>query len=204
MKKQGLNIFLIAVLMFSMIFSCKDDDDVDTLQDHDNNKMMSLLNAMNKSLDSLTMTLDPDNDFALMMRVHHKGAINMGNLELKEGSDPTLRQMATEMNARQKKEIEKLDSFLLVHPPSKNESRFHLEAEKAMKRMNNNANLQILNGNADHDFAILMIQHHQGAIDMADLEIRFGNSDGLKVMAEMMKEDQQKGIKDFQEWLLYR
>lgn len=203
MKVMDGRVFLTGVLLVSVLFSCEDKEEGgNNSQNHDNNKMMSVLHAMNKSLDSLTMTLDPDNDFAMMIRVHHKGAINMGNLELSEGTDQKIRQMATAMIARRKEEIQRLDSFLLAHPRSKNEPRFHQEAEKSMERMNNNADLQVLTGNTDHDFAILMIQHHQGALDMADLEIRYGESDGLKQMALKMKEDQQKEIKDLQEWLL--
>jgi uncharacterized protein (DUF305 family) len=39
-------------------------------------------------------------------------------------------------------------------------------------------------GNADDDFARMMIAHHQGAIDMAELELRFGTDERLRRLAQ--------------------
>jgi uncharacterized protein (DUF305 family) len=39
-------------------------------------------------------------------------------------------------------------------------------------------------GNADVDFARMMIPHHQGAIDMALAELRYGKNDRLKRLAQ--------------------
>jgi uncharacterized protein (DUF305 family) len=39
-------------------------------------------------------------------------------------------------------------------------------------------------GDADRDFARMMIPHHQGAIDMALAELRFGKNERLKRLAQ--------------------
>jgi uncharacterized protein (DUF305 family) len=39
-------------------------------------------------------------------------------------------------------------------------------------------------GDADRDFARMMIPHHQGAIDMAMVELRFGKDERLKRLAQ--------------------
>jgi hypothetical protein len=39
-------------------------------------------------------------------------------------------------------------------------------------------------GNADRDFARMMIPHHQGAIDMALAELRYGKDERLKRLAQ--------------------
>jgi uncharacterized protein (DUF305 family) len=39
-------------------------------------------------------------------------------------------------------------------------------------------------GDADRDFATMMIPHHQGAVDMAMLELRYGKNTVLKRLAQ--------------------
>ena len=43
-----------------------------------------------------------------------------------------------------------------------------------------------MSGDVDRDFAKLMIPHHQGAIDMAKIEIEHGENEELKTMARLM------------------
>ena len=42
----------------------------------------------------MPMSGDPDVDFAMMMRIHHQGAIDMANAELSNGKDPQMKKMA--------------------------------------------------------------------------------------------------------------
>ena len=196
-------MFIIGVFIVIIMISCnKDDGDGILIQDHNDSEMMSILHSMMRSMDSLTMTNDPDNDFARIMKVHHKGGVEMSDLVMQKGNDPVLNELASQMTSQNLKEIASLDSFLVVHSPVVNESRFREQAEKAMEIMSNNADIQLLTGNVDHDFAILLIQHHVGAIDLFDLEIQFGISSGLKLLAGKMKIDQLKEIELLQDWLL--
>src|SRR5580693_640829 len=39
-------------------------------------------------------------------------------------------------------------------------------------------------GNVDHDFVAMMIPHHQGAIDMAEAELRYGQNQQLRRIAQ--------------------
>ncbi|WP_313315515.1 DUF305 domain-containing protein [Pulveribacter sp.] len=47
-----------------------------------------------------------------MMRIHHQGAIDMAQGQLRDGKDPQMLKMAKEIIAAQKKEIAVLDAFL--------------------------------------------------------------------------------------------
>jgi hypothetical protein len=49
-------------------------------------------------------------------------------------------------------------------------------------------------GDADRDFARMMIPHHQGAIDMAVVELRYGKDERLKRLAQEIIVDQQQEI----------
>jgi uncharacterized protein (DUF305 family) len=49
-------------------------------------------------------------------------------------------------------------------------------------------------GDADRDFARMMIPHHQGAIDMALAELRYGKDARLRRLAQEIIVDQQQEI----------
>ncbi|WP_275789180.1 CopM family metallochaperone [Pararhizobium gei] len=56
-------------------------------------------------------------------------------------------------------------------------------------------------GNADMDFVRGMIAHHQGAIDMAKIELEFGKDAQLRKLAEEVISAQEAEIKTMKAWL---
>ena len=74
--------------------------------------MKSMMEEGNKKMASVPMSGNPDVDFAKMMRIHHQGAIDMAQSQLRDGKDPQMLKMAKEIIAAQKKEIAVLDAFL--------------------------------------------------------------------------------------------
>ncbi len=80
-----------------------------------NMDMKSMMKDMNDKMSSMSMSGNPDVDFAMMMRIHHQGAIDMAQAELQAGKDPQMRKMATNVIKAQKKEIAELDRFLAKH-----------------------------------------------------------------------------------------
>lgn len=56
-------------------------------------------------------------------------------------------------------------------------------------------------GNADVDFVRGMIAHHQGAIDMAKVELEHGKDPAIRKLAEDVITAQQGEIKMMEEWL---
>jgi hypothetical protein len=49
-------------------------------------------------------------------------------------------------------------------------------------------------GDADADFVAMMIPHHQGAIDMAQAELRYGRNERLRRMAQEIIVTQQQEV----------
>ena len=49
-------------------------------------------------------------------------------------------------------------------------------------------------GDVDRDFVAMMIPHHQGAIDMAVTELRYGKNEQLRRIAQEIIVDQQQEI----------
>jgi uncharacterized protein (DUF305 family) len=77
--------------------------------------LSTVMKTMNDKMSSMPMSGDTDMDFAMMMRAHHQGAIDMAQVELRDGKNPQMRKMANEIIAAQKKEIAEIDRFLATH-----------------------------------------------------------------------------------------
>ena len=66
----------------------------------------------------------------------------------------------------------------------------------AMAKMMQQMNASKPIGNTDHDFAHMMMAHHQGAVAMSEILLRDGKDATMRQMAEKIKADQQKEIAD--------
>jgi uncharacterized protein (DUF305 family) len=70
----------------------------------------------------------------------------------------------------------------------------------AMEAMHKNMMLDYT-GDADVDFVRGMIPHHQGAIDMAKVELAYGKDAEIRKLAQEIIAAQEKEIAMMQEWL---
>jgi uncharacterized protein (DUF305 family) len=66
---------------------------------------------------------------------------------------------------------------------AQNQALFKAENDAAMERMMRGMAIEPT-GDIDLDFAIMMIAHHQGAIDMARAQLRFGSNEQLRRIAQ--------------------
>ena len=80
--------------------------------------MKSMMKDMNDKMASMKMTENADVDFAMMMRIHHLGAIDMAQAELRDGKNVQMHRMARNIIAAQKKEISELDKFIARSGPT--------------------------------------------------------------------------------------
>ena len=73
------------------------------------------------------------------------------------------------------------------------EQAFVQESQTAMDKMM--ARMVVTpSGDVDADFAAVMIPHHQGAIEMAQAELRYGRNERLRRIAQEIVVDQQQEI----------
>jgi uncharacterized protein (DUF305 family) len=76
---------------------------------------MAAMSKMQAEMQAMKMSGNTDHDFAMMMRSHHQGAIDMAKMELAQGTDKQMKQMAQKMVTEQTKEIAKLDKWMAQH-----------------------------------------------------------------------------------------
>jgi uncharacterized protein (DUF305 family) len=81
------------------------------------------------------------------------------------------------------------------------ESEFAAQMMQAMERMDAGMMAAKPTGNPDRDFAAMMIPHHQGAIDMAKVELIYGQDPVLRRLAQGIIVAQQQEIELMQRYL---
>ena len=64
---------------------------------------------------------------------------------------------------------------------------------QAMERMHKDMAI-VSSGDPDRDFAAMMIPHHQGAVDMAKVELQFGKNPVLRRLAQAIIVEQLQEI----------
>ena len=75
------------------------------------------------------------------------------------------------------------------------------EFKAADMNMMKNMNAAPYTGNPDVDFRTHMIPHHEGAIAMAKVGLKYANDAETKRMAQEIIDDQEKEVADMQAWL---
>jgi uncharacterized protein (DUF305 family) len=88
-----------------------------------------------------------------------------------------------------------IGSFAVAQDSQASSQEFMDANKKMMDAMNMKPS-----GDADKDFAMMMIPHHQGAIEMAKIELEYGKDPTLKKMAKKIIDAQEKEIKEFKQW----
>src|SRR6266436_7651325 len=78
---------------------------------------------------------------------------------------------------------------------------FMLVMNESMDGMDKRMKSAPMNGDVDHDFATMMMPHHQGAIDMAKAELLYGKDPVMRRLAKGIIVDQQSEIDAMQLWL---
>lgn len=172
--------------------------DTSASQANGKSMMASMMKHMDEMKKMKSMN-DPDHDFAMMMKHHHAAAVEMAQVELSHGHHTEIKTMAQKMIDDQNKDIQQFDSFL--NTPMDNKSgndKFYKETMQMMNEMPMNMNLA--SADTDEQFVSMMIPHHEHAIHMATVYLKFGKNQEMKTVANKIIKDQQKEIKDLKDW----
>ncbi|WP_242929138.1 DUF305 domain-containing protein [Pontibacter vulgaris] len=167
-----------------------------------------MMGHMHKNMEEMRsirkkMTGDPDHDFAQMMTMHHQGAIRMADDEIANGTDSKMKQMAQKTKDSNQADIKKLQDFLAKHKPTKGDTAATMGMMHPMGKMMDDMhkNMGNMSGmNTDQNFAQMMIHHHQMGIEMTKEFLKQGKTQEMKQMAQKMMDQQQKEIKELEDW----
>ena len=148
---------------------------------------------------------DPDTAFAKAMLGHHRGAVEMAKIQLKYGTDEEMRQLAQEIIAAQQVEIDILNKWLASHPdtakPKPNTEAMQQAYARSMDVLNGEMVLGIADPVPDMAFARGMLPHHIGAVEMANIQLKYGTDEEMRQLAQDIIDGQQTEIEHMQRWI---
>ncbi|WP_228266483.1 DUF305 domain-containing protein [Ornithinimicrobium ciconiae] len=149
---------------------------------------------------------EADTEFAQMMIVHHEGAIEMADLAIENADTEQVRTLAENISAAQGPEIEKMTSWLRAWAEdmvSEHGGMDHggmqmdgMSQEEAMTELRSLSGAEF-----DGRFLELMIEHHLGAVEMAQSELENGENPQARQLAEQIIQDQQSEISVMEQML---
>lgn len=145
--------------------------------------------------DTTNVEAGADAKFIDHMVPHHRDAIHMADMVIKDGSDQKLKDMAQKMRADQQSDIDKMQSI------RQNLSDPETEPEKEEMPVPMDSMMTLKGKDLDKAFLENMIPHHRQAIEMADEHQDEMNSVELKQMAQKMTETHRTEIEQMDEML---
>lgn len=153
---------------------------------------------------------DADVTFATEMIRHHQQAVEMAELAADRTHSPEVRQLAEDIEAAQGPEIETMTQWLedwgqeAPSAPMDHGDMGHGDSE-GMPGMMDETEMTTLEqadgATYDQMFLQMMIEHHEGAIEMARTEQANGGSPDAVSLAEQIETDQKSEIAKMDELL---
>lgn len=164
------------------------------------------MDKMHTAMMALRITGNADADEIAVLIPHAQGAVDLARVELRYGTDPALQQLAREILAARPAEIARMQAWQAAHsapstgsPPTASPGAASPIAA-AMEKMRAAMDAPE-SGEADRDFVRAMIPHHQGAIDLAQIELSRGTDPDLHDLARAILAGRTAEIARMQTWL---
>ncbi|HET6706061.1 DUF305 domain-containing protein, partial [Amycolatopsis sp.] len=135
--------------------------------------------------------------FAQQMIAHHSQALDMAKLVPSRSTDPKVLDLATRIEKAQDPEIKQLQGWLATWGASSTPDMPGMNhgSTPGMMPAEDMAKLEAAKGTEfDRMWLDMMVEHHQGAIDMARSELGKGGSADAKALAQKIIDAQQAEI----------
>lgn len=216
MSKQGkiwiiciLGFILIVVLGFYASTSKRNREDITSTDGLETGASISveeyqkeqdtIMAEMMKDMEDIPRSGSDAVDFLNGMIPHHQSAVAMSESYLKHGGkNESLKKLAGDIITQQNDEIEQMKSMVekLQKEDLKDEEAESGYMEEYGKMMHSNHSGQSVAQNIDFAFAEGMIMHHQMAIDMSEVVLKYTDEDDVEELAQNITKLQKKEIEE--------
>jgi len=144
---------------------------------------------------------DADIEFVQGMIPHHQQAIEMSEMVIDNGDDPDVIALAEQIEAAQGPEIDQMQTWLDdwgVEPDDMSDMSGMSGSDSMGDGMMSGDEMDAMSAmtgtGLDQMFLEMMIRHHEGAIEMAQVEIEDGSNPDVVALARTIIETQQAEI----------
>jgi uncharacterized protein (DUF305 family) len=146
---------------------------------------------------------DADIAFATNMIPHHQQAVDMAELAIQRADAPEIKSLAERIRAAQQPEIDQMTAWLNAWgaPLPSGQHNGHGSMPGMMSEEQMNQLRQATGTEFERQFLLMMIEHHQGAIEVARTELTDGANAEAKALAQRIIDDQQAEITEMQSLL---
>ncbi|WP_053832018.1 DUF305 domain-containing protein [Paraclostridium bifermentans] len=204
-KKSIFYITVLLVCVFASLgFSKKNsivykDDNIKKYLNEQKPEMSTMMEDMK----NIKHTGDPAIDFLYGMIPHHKAAIEMSESLLKYGGENTeIKKIAENIITNQSKEIEEMKDMIKrmeLNPKidEKKEQDYFKEYNNLLNKHKNNDMSNV--NSVDKAFAMEMIKHHEIAVSMSEIVLKYTDNKDVVDLAQNIIESQKAEIKQMRE-----
>ena len=159
-----------------------------------------------KMMDSISLDASVSGDFLRQMIPHHQGAVEMAEYEIKYGKSPEMIRLARKIVTAQQQEIAEMETMLKNYPYKEGETvpiKYVDAMTKIMMDMMHQTptDMELKGKDVDCSFAMVMLPHHQAAVDMAMVFLKLEPQSQLVTFAQSIVSDQKKEIEQMQKFI---
>lgn len=160
------------------------------------NIFLKMMDTMMMAMDTTSLGASSEGNFLRQMIPHHEGAIEMAKYEIANGKDPQMLQLAKSILTEQQGEIAEMQAMLRLYPFKADEQSspgYNAAMSATMHAMMEMTptDSQLAGKSVDCSFALVMLPHHQAAVDMAAALLRFNPQGQVGTYALRIISDQQ-------------
>lgn len=189
-------IVICVAMAFSSQFTAAQEMKMDEHQhmgSSSKNIYLLMMDTMMVKMGNVRFTSIPDLDFMAQMIPHHQGAIDMAEYEISHGRNKEMIQLAKSISAEQSNDIQAVKLLISQLPDDakKAGNSFNNAMVQSMNVMMKNMPLNDKLIDVDKAFAMVMIPHHQAAIDMAIALIQYSSSKQVSTFAKQLISEEQ-------------